>query len=150
MITEKHMEAIWKKMARIYGHKWVSNYGARDDGTWFSAIQKFPEESVMRGLEKCLLRPDPWPPSLPEFCQMCLDIPDVGTVVNKLLNQDYSDSMSLAIKKKIGSWNLQNQTTKEIRQQVMALYESTYLEIVSTCSDNKTMIQSMTNREALR
>lgn len=145
MITEKHMEAIWKKMARIYGHKWVSNYGARDDGTWYSALQKFPEQSVMHGLEKCLLRPDPWPPSLPEFCQMCLDLPDVGTVVNRILKQDYSDSMSLAIKKKIGTWNLQNQTTKEIRQQVIALYESTYLEMMTPTSP-----QLSAERKAIR
>lgn len=59
----------------MYGHKWVSNYGEEDDGTWQSGLRGVTPEQIGRGLAACLERVDVWPPSLPEFRQMCLYAP---------------------------------------------------------------------------
>lgn len=59
-------------MAKIYGHKWVSNYGETDDGSWLSGLHDVTPEQVSVGLEQCRINNDPWPPSLPEFRAMCL------------------------------------------------------------------------------
>ncbi len=58
-------------MAKIYGHKWVSSFGAADDGTWLSGLRDVTPEQIGIGLERCRIRSEPWPPTLPEFRALC-------------------------------------------------------------------------------
>lgn len=59
-------------MARMYGHKWVSAYGERDDGTWASGLAELTLQQLATGVRGCLKRTDPWPPTLPEFRVLCV------------------------------------------------------------------------------
>lgn len=61
-------------MAKIYGHRWVSSYGEEDDGTWLSALAQLTPAHLAYGLQQCLEAGEEWPPSLPAFRNMCLDI----------------------------------------------------------------------------
>lgn len=128
MLTTDHMMKIWVKMTRIYGHKWVSNYGDADDGTWFTALKNIPTEMIQRGLQSCLARADIWPPSLPEFCRLCLNIPDVETVKHRITNNKGSDPISKAIAAKIGSWNLRHLSERDVRARIGAMYDDVYTE----------------------
>lgn len=61
----------------MYGHRWTSNYGSEDDGTWRKGLAGLTPEQIGLGLVKCLeRRPAPgeedWPPTLTEFRAMCL------------------------------------------------------------------------------
>ena len=65
------VEKLWERMAMIYGHKWVSSYGEADDGTWSTGLYDVDREGLSRGLEALRLSDKEWPPSLPEFRELC-------------------------------------------------------------------------------
>lgn len=67
----------------IYGHKWTSSYGDRDDGTWLDGLAGLAPDDIAAGLRRCVASGEAWPPSLPEFRAACgpdaaaLGLPDV-------------------------------------------------------------------------
>jgi hypothetical protein len=63
-------------MSRLYGHKFVSNFGTSDDGTWLIALSGLTRKDLSRGLTALLTHADDWPPSVPRFKRMCLGITD--------------------------------------------------------------------------
>lgn len=71
-LTETHIGRLWERMAKIYGHRWVSSYGELDDGSWLSGLADVTPEQIGVGLEKLRISASAWPPSLPEFRAMCL------------------------------------------------------------------------------
>ena len=70
-LTETHVRLLWERMAKIYGHKWVSSFGAADDDTWLMGLRDVTPQQIGIGLERCRTRPEPWPPTLPEFRALC-------------------------------------------------------------------------------
>lgn len=68
-------------MGHLYGYKWTGFYGdaaVSDDGdltdaaiTWGSGLAGLTGQQIANGLHACLDREDKWPPSLPEFRQLC-------------------------------------------------------------------------------
>lgn len=56
----------------LYGHKWTSAYGTKDDGTWFAVLAGITPEQIGAGLKHCVSAGEEWPPSAPMFRQMCL------------------------------------------------------------------------------
>jgi len=58
-------------MARIYGHKWTS-IAECDDGTWEAGLQDLTPQHLAVGLGRLLQEASEWPPSLPEFRDLCL------------------------------------------------------------------------------
>ena len=65
-------------MASIYLHKWSSACGETfgESGvlgqTWQSGLSGVTPTQIGEGLRACLKRADPWPPTLPEFLQLCV------------------------------------------------------------------------------
>lgn len=111
-------------MAMVYGYRWTSSYGMADDGTWLAALKNIALEKIQAGMTKLLTRAEDWPPSLPEFIRLCLDIPSTETVIGKMMKQDYSDAVTLAIKQAIGSFNLSQMTTKQLESAVKNHYQT--------------------------
>lgn len=87
-------------MAGLYGHKWISSYGTSDtkldddgkprpdSGIWGKALAGISGPQIAHGMKLCATRAGDqaaWPPSAPEFRDMCLagqsalGIPDVAT-----------------------------------------------------------------------
>lgn len=127
MLTETNMKHIWLKMSQIYGHKWTSNYGDKDgDNTWLSGLQDIPETMILAGLSKCLSRQDPWPPSLPEFRQMCLNMPSLEQVVQEVITGKSKSSLGFMIAKKIPSFDRQTKTEAQLRRMIISLYDDCY------------------------
>ena len=62
---------------------------------------------------------------------MCLDMPDIETVINRVLRGRPTDTISATISKQIGSWDLQNKTERELRARILSMYESAYSETIS-------------------
>ena len=71
-LSTEHIDLLWLRMAKIYGHKWVSSFGQSDDDTWLKGLWDITPEQVGAGLEKCRISKETWPPTLPEFRTMCL------------------------------------------------------------------------------
>lgn len=77
MLSDKQMGQVWERMAMMYGHRWSSNYGTEDDGTWRKGLAGLAPEQIGAGLVKCLVRKaapgeEDWPPTLNEFRSMCM------------------------------------------------------------------------------
>lgn len=56
----------------IYGHRWTSSYGEKDDSTWRKGLADVTPDQVGIGLERCRTSGDEWPPTLPIFRGRCL------------------------------------------------------------------------------
>ena len=80
-LEERVIARLWTRMAQIYGHRWVSAYGfvTNDDNeltgtanTWGHAlsIHGITERDLKRAF-RALLTKDGWPPTLPEFINLC-------------------------------------------------------------------------------
>lgn len=77
MLSDKQMGQVWERMAYMYGHRWTSNYGPEDDGTWRKGLAGLTPAQIGAGLVKCLERrpgagEEDWPPTLNEFRDLCL------------------------------------------------------------------------------
>ncbi len=120
-------------MTRIYGHKWTSSFGESDDGTWLKGLQDLPLEMIREGLECCLTQTDTWPPTLPEFRQLCIGVPDMMVVVNKAITGKANDDVSREIARLIGSWDLNRLSTIDLTR----LGKSHYKNIIDRMMSEK-------------
>jgi hypothetical protein len=83
-------------MVAIYGHRWTSAYGERCDDdagaltlagdTWQRGLTGVSEQAIAAGLQGCLMSADPWPPTLPAFRALCLQVPSLAAVRLRLRN----------------------------------------------------------------
>ena len=67
------MARLWVRLGEIYGHKWASQYGQSRTAmdTWQRGLRDLTREEISHGLRALLTRNETWPPSLPEFRQLC-------------------------------------------------------------------------------
>lgn len=81
-------------MAQIYGHRWTAPHGESPDaesssaGTWAKGLAGITPRQLGAGLEACIVRADPWPPTLPEFRALCLGIPGMPEVRREIETPD--------------------------------------------------------------
>jgi len=75
---------IWLAMSTIYGHRWISGYGAQPNTLavqlWGEGLEGLDETQIKTGIQACFKLTDEWPPSLPQFRKLCLDIPPLMQV----------------------------------------------------------------------
>lgn len=62
---------LWKRMGEMYGHTWASQQGDEPNNTWIRGLEGVSNDQLAAGLRGCLDRPGTFPPTLPEFRQMC-------------------------------------------------------------------------------
>lgn len=74
------MSNLWERMGYMYGHKFTSVHGetAYVNGelteaakTWATGLRGLAGEQVANGLHACIDSGEAWPPTLPEFVEMC-------------------------------------------------------------------------------
>ena len=67
------MARLWVRLGEIYGHKWASQYGQSRTAmdTWQRGLRDLTREEISHGLRALMTREETWPPSLPEFRQLC-------------------------------------------------------------------------------
>ena len=70
-LLSSHYRRLWERMTEIYAHKWTSVYGVEPVDTWVRGLSDMEPDDIAKGLEACLTNGDGWPPSLPEFRQLC-------------------------------------------------------------------------------
>lgn len=60
-------------MAALYGHRWVSSYGAEVDPcrVWEATLSDVTEEQIKAGLRACVDQRLEWPPTAPQFRELC-------------------------------------------------------------------------------
>ena len=84
-IHNRLIARVWTRMAEIYGHKWVSQYGECSDEsgnlsssakTWAEGLASLGDQAtqmqlISQGFSKIVKSGDEWPPSLPQFLAVC-------------------------------------------------------------------------------
>ncbi len=65
------IDKFWRRMTEIYGHKWVSSYGAEPTKPWVDMVTRMDNEKIAYGLSEIIRAGDSWPPSLVEFNKFC-------------------------------------------------------------------------------
>ena len=73
--TSDDCDRFWLQAANIWGHKFTSSYGVEPSAVWKLALAGLTQAQIKNGLRLCLAKKLVWPPSLPEFCDMCLEVP---------------------------------------------------------------------------
>lgn len=70
------VDRLFSHMLKMYGNKWadyIDLAGGVDATTevWAAGLAGLSSAELRRGLEYCLTRANPWPPTLPEFRGLC-------------------------------------------------------------------------------
>lgn len=70
-ITQSHIDRLWQHMSATFGHKWISSYGAMPSETWLAGLVDMTPEELRTGLVTSLTWEQEWPPTLPQFRNLC-------------------------------------------------------------------------------
>ncbi len=99
---------LWRRMAAIYGHKWTSSYGLTDaDGTWAMGLDGLTPKQIGHGINICIKEGASWPPSLPQFRDMCIGIPSQAQILEMLNNGKRTDDpFALEVFSHIDRWRV--------------------------------------------
>lgn len=62
-------------MASMYGHRWTSAFGDEvdPDRVWQSTLKEITVDQIKHGMNRVAQSGSAWPPSAPEFRDMCTD-----------------------------------------------------------------------------
>lgn len=98
-LPDRAVERLWMRMAEIYGYRWTSAYGedasAGAGETWSKGLAGLSTAQLGKGLERCITSADPWPPTLPAFRALCLDVPTLAEVRASISKRERSGFMRL-------------------------------------------------------
>ena len=71
------MVALWKRLREYLGLSWTREHGEIDGSdidTWQDALADFSEAQIARGVKWCQSWDREWPPTLPQFKNLCLTV----------------------------------------------------------------------------
>lgn len=74
-MADNVMNRLHERMSEIYGHRWTSQYTRESLETWAKGLGDMTKEQVGRGVNACIAGAFAWPPTLPEFRELCLTVP---------------------------------------------------------------------------
>jgi hypothetical protein len=139
------MAHLWKRMIAIYGHRWNAPLGPCVDAsgrlsesalTWQAGLSGLTLEQIKGGLDALLRNNVEWPPSLPEFRELCLKstggAPDLAEVVHLLANaasregslvDRYRHPLVLAIAREVDMYALRTASTERAFRMVGPVYK---------------------------
>lgn len=158
-VRDKAMRRFWQRMAAIYGHRWTSAYGERCDDdsgdltvpgdTWQRGLDAVGEHRIATGLNACVMSPDPWPPTLPKFRAMCLDIPSLARVRLTFNGASETTPFTRKMWQNIDSFRLKQADTEKADRILRDAYEMT-CEYVMTGAELPTPSAAAIAREPLQ
>ena len=125
------IEELWQRMGAIYGHRWSSSYGLTDIGdTWAIGLASMTPEQIGVGITACIKSGDEWPPSLPKFRAMCLEIPALSKVSRNIFSRRVKDDpFTEIVWSNIDHYRFGQSSAKEGEKMIKAAYEITCDEI---------------------
>ncbi len=71
-LSERDIDALWLRMAQMYGYRWSRSYGKADrGGMWRKGLDGLTTADLAVGLQACMDAALEWPPTLPQFRALC-------------------------------------------------------------------------------
>lgn len=105
---EALIRGLWIRMVEIFGHRWISAYGADAavgaGRTWARGLTGISRAQISTGLDRVLLSAEGWPPSLPEFRSYCLNIPSQAQVTLELTRDSERSPFTRLVWSKLDSY----------------------------------------------
>lgn len=67
------LDNLWLKMTEMYGHRWTASFGVSADQShaWAATLGGLTGQQIAEGLAALVARGDEWPPSAPDFRNLC-------------------------------------------------------------------------------
>ena len=88
------LNEFWLRMATLFGHTWVSQYGASPNGiageTWSGVLADLTDDQLALGLRECVVLGGEFPPSAPKFRALCFALPSIREVREQIADPDSS------------------------------------------------------------
>jgi len=132
-------------MLSIYGYKWQSHLGEAVDEkgqlsdaakTWQKGLSRVTVEQLRYGFDTLVMRAHGWPPSLPEFRDLCLSvhrqkIKSLDEIIAILVRSSrpgslvdrYQHPLALAIAKRVDIFLLNRSNYLEAKKIVKSVYD---------------------------
>lgn len=133
---------LFARMEHLYGPKWASCYGkpVNPDGTltlaakqWAHDLSGFSDAQIMAAMRRMESEFKAWPPTVPEFKSLCLDLPTLEQVLDR--RNDYG-AVCAEIRRGMDWFTLDAMPTREM----LKLAERKYaLAITSVCRSGLVM-----------
>ena len=147
-IDRSHIGELWARMAEIYGHAWVSQYGETDShDTWLIGLRGISEKQLAEGIQRCLDAGGDWPPSLPRFRRYCLSIPAHREAKQRL---EDGSPFSLLVWQYLDKWSYERASYDQAER----LFADAYLRAVEHVDKGLPMpekpVAAITHQEPLR
>lgn len=137
-MSQSLVDELWRRMTRIYGHRWLSNFGERDDGTWAAGLRGITAQHLAAGFRATVDSGEYWPPSLPQFRALCLGLPNQSAAVAAALCTYNESPLALRMRDTLPSWDRRHMSRSELERH----YRAVYADCVAAASTNLLMIGS--------
>lgn len=70
-LDERHHDLFWQRMTETFGHKWTSSYGLDPSPAWKDGLADMTLDEVRHGLQAVRDWHEEWPPTVPQFRELC-------------------------------------------------------------------------------
>ena len=129
-LPDKTVARFFAKMQAIYLNTWSSNFRNEDEvkaamSIWGESLSTLHIEQIGRGLKVCESRPG-FPPTLGEFKRLAVGLPSKNEAVERVIQGNACDPLSVAILRKIGSYDLKTLGIIEITRKATRLYDDLF------------------------
>ena len=92
------MDRLNERMTEVFGHRWTSQFPRDALDTWAKGLADMDLHQIKRGVEACVAGALAWPPTLPEFRELCLTVPGLPTS-----DEAWTEAEHIAAKRKPAS-----------------------------------------------
>ena len=117
----ERIEMLFARMGAAYGHRWSQSYGDPDAAklgmrVWGDELADLSDSHLDRGWTACMRSTDGWPPTLPEFRQLCLGLGSDGDAIAHALRMDRDHVIARHLIESVTSWDRNHLSGKDLEQ----------------------------------
>lgn len=121
---------LFAKFRSRYGQLWTSRAKVDEDWEfiiedWLEELLPFDLETVRQAVKEALMQHKEYPPTLGQLVDLCLKatgVPGEDQIINLMVQREFNHPLVKLVYDKIGSWQLKNGKSEEIRAKVKSVY----------------------------
>lgn len=116
-LPDKRMAALWLRMTSMFGGRWTSQYGDRDDGTWAAALSAVASAVLGDALGRVAAAGGDFPPTLGGFLAICArayGLPDPVAAYRDAAHLRWTHIAVYETARRVGIFELRNRSEREM------------------------------------